>query len=120
VRQHKGEFSWEASAKAGEKHRKIVVESCFVPLLCWILSHWQGTPVALALDATTLGDRFAVLALRVVSWGCALPVAWTILEAGEKRAGRREWLRMLHRRRPAVPPTGTVRVVARPKRRPGL
>src|SRR5439155_8271965 len=31
----------------------------------------------------------------VVYRGCAIPVAWTILRAGQKRAWRREWLRML-------------------------
>ena len=36
-----------------------------------------------------------VLAICVVYRGCAIPVAWTILPAGKKRAWRREWLRML-------------------------
>ncbi len=66
VRQQLREFCWEADAKAGEKRRDIVVETCFVPLLRWILSRWHGTQVALALDATTLGERFVVLAISVV------------------------------------------------------
>jgi hypothetical protein len=112
ARQRLREFYQEAAAKAGAKRREIEVETCFVPLLRWILSRWQGRQLALALDATTLGDRFAGLAISVVYRGCALPVAWTILPAGEKRAWRREWLRMLRLLRPAIPPPWTVLVLA--------
>lgn len=112
VRQQLREWCWEAKAKAGKKRREIVVEDCFVPLLRWILSRWQGTQLALVLDATTLGDRFAVLAISVVYRGCAMPVAWTILTAGKKRAWRREWLRMLRLLQPAVPSGWTVLVLA--------
>ena len=41
----------------------------------------------MALDATTLGTRFAVLAISVVYRGCAIPVAWTILPANHPRPG---------------------------------
>jgi hypothetical protein len=68
------------------------VTTCFAPLLGWVLSWWQGTQVALALDASSLGDRFVVLALSVVYRGCAIPVAWTILPANQKHAWRGEWL----------------------------
>ena len=112
VYQQLREFCWEAEAKAGTKRQEIVVESCFVPLLRWVVSRWQGTQVALVLDATTLGDRFVVLTISVVYRGCAIPVAWTILAAGKKRAWRREWLRMLRLLHPAVPPTWTVLVLA--------
>jgi hypothetical protein len=112
VRQRLREFCWEADAKAGAKRQEIVVETCFVPLLRWILGRWHGTQVALALDATTLGDRFVVLAISVVYRGCAIPVAWTILAAGAKHAWRGEWLRMLRLLRPAVPRRWTVIVLA--------
>jgi len=112
VRQQLRESCWEAAAKAGTQRREVVVETCFVPLLGWIVSRWLGTQLALALDATTLGDRFAVLAISVVYRGCAIPVAWTILAAGEKHAWRREWLRMLRLLQPAVPPTWTVLILA--------
>src|SRR5262245_57372611 len=69
--------------------------------------HWRCP-----LDATTLGQRFVVLAISVVSRGCALPVAWVVLPAGAKHAWRREWLRLLRRLRPAIPPGRTVIVMA--------
>ena len=66
----------------------------------------------LALDATTLGTRFTVLALSVVYRGCAIPVAWTLLPATAKHAWRREWWRMLRQVHRAVPRTWTVLVLA--------
>jgi hypothetical protein len=73
VRQQLREFCWEAEAKAGAQRHDVSVERCFVPLLGWVLSRWHGRQLALALAATTLGDRFAVLAISVVYRGCAIP-----------------------------------------------
>jgi hypothetical protein len=72
----------------------------------------QGTPRALALDATTWGPRFVGLAGSVVSRGWASPVAWVVLPAGAKHAGRREWRRLLRQRGPAMPRGWTVIVLA--------
>jgi len=44
--------------------------------------------VVLALDATTLGQRFVVLALSMFYRGCTIPVAWTVLPTGEKHIWR--------------------------------
>jgi hypothetical protein len=112
VRQQLREFCYEATAKRGTMRQEMVVETCFVPLLSWVVDQWEGTQVALALDATTLGDRFTVLALSVVYRGCAMPVAWTVLAATAKHAWRREWLRMLRQVHRAVPRAWTVLVLA--------
>jgi hypothetical protein len=88
------------------------VETCFPVLLAWVVSWWEGTQLALAIDATTLGTRFVVLAVSVVYRGCAIPVAWVVLEAGKKQAWRREWLRLLRKLRPAIPEGWTVIVLA--------
>ena len=37
---------------------------------------WQSTCLALALDATSLGDRFTILSISVIYRGQAIPVAW--------------------------------------------
>ncbi len=103
VRQQLREWCYEAPAKRGADRQEVVVETCFVPLLAWVLSWWDGHQLALAVDATTLGQRFVVLALSVLYRGCAIPVAWTILPAGQKHAWRREWLRMLRQVRAAIP-----------------
>jgi len=103
VRQQLREFCYEANAKRGGPRQEVAVETCFAPLLAWVLSWWEGTQLALAVDATTLGQRFVVLVVSVVYRGCAVPVAWTVLPATEKHAWRGEWLRMLRQVRAAVP-----------------
>jgi hypothetical protein len=112
VRQQLRECGSEAAAKRGDQRQALGVERCFVPLRAWVLSRWQGTQGALALDATSLGVRFPVLAISVLSRGCAIPVAWTILPANQPHTWRRAWLRRRRALRPAIPPGWTVRVLA--------
>ena len=63
----------------------VDVRSCFVPLLRWILSLWQGSELVLALDPTSHRDRVVSLAVSVAGalWArsCALPVAWQVVPA---------------------------------------
>jgi Transposase DDE domain len=112
VRQQLREWYYDAQRKRGAKRQALHVETCFPVLLGWVVSWWQGTQLALALDATALGARFVVLAVSVVYRGCAIPVAWVILPANTKHAWRREWLRLLRRLRPAVPRHWLVIVLA--------
>src|SRR6266446_310165 len=112
VRQQLREFCYEAAAKRGTDRCALRVETCFMPLLAWVVSLWQGTQLALALDATTLGTRFTVLVLSVVYRGCAIPVVWVVLPMLEKEAWRPHWLRLLRQVRRAVPPGWTVVVLA--------
>ena len=106
------EWCYEADAKARTKRQALEVTTCFVPLVRWIVRLWQGTCLALAIDATSLGDCFTVLTISVVYRGMGIPVCWTILPANQKHAWRREWLRMLRLVRPAIPPEWTVLVLA--------
>ena len=103
VRQQLREWCYEAQAKRGQPRQELAVESCFAPLVAWVLSWWEGRQLALAVDATTLGQRFVVLVVSILYRGCAIPVAWTVVSATEKHAWRREWLRMLRHVRAAVP-----------------
>jgi hypothetical protein len=112
VRQQWREWGDEAHAKRGDQRQALVVADDFAPLWRWVLRRWQGTPLALALDATTLGTRCTVLAIRVVDRGCAMPVAWTILPANQPEAWRRHWRRRLRQLRPAIPRGWTVMVLA--------
>src|SRR5438093_5389166 len=112
VRQQLREWCYEAAAKRGAHRQALEVATCFVPLLRWVLHRWQGTQLALALDATTLGTRFVVLTVSVVYRGCAIPVAWTVLPANQPGTWRREWLRLLRWVRPAIPADWTVLVLA--------
>lgn len=112
VEQRLYEWCKDAPDKAGHKRQELDVSLCFVPLLRWIVRLWRSTQLALTIDASSLGDRFVVLAVSVVYRGCAIPVAWTILPAGQKRAWRREWLRLLRLLRDALPADWTVLVLA--------
>jgi hypothetical protein len=112
VEQRLYEWCLDAGDKAGKRRVGLDIRECFAPLLRWIVRLWSGTSLALAVDATSLGDRFVVLTASVVYRGGAIPVAWTVLCANEKHAWRREWLRMLRPLRPAMPPDWKVLVLA--------
>ena len=77
----------DAEEKSGDHRCDLDVTSCFGPLLRWIRRLWASHErrLALALDATTLGERWAVLAICVVIGGCAIPVAWKVVGAHGKR-----------------------------------
>ncbi len=112
VRQQLREWCYEAAAKRGVQRQALVVEACFGPLLRWVLHWWQGPQLAVALDATTLGDRFVVLAISVLYRGGTIPVAWTVLPATAKGAWKADWLRWRPHWQASVPATMTVLVLA--------
>src|SRR5262249_53493615 len=114
VRQRLREWCRDAAPKRGSRRRAVEVETGFAPLLGWVLRWW--TPgerrLALALDATTLDERFSVLALGVVYRGCAVPVAWAVVRATHPGAWRPHWERLLHRLQGSVPAGWVVVVLA--------
>ena len=112
LRQRLREFYKEAPHKAGEKRQTLNVEICFGSLLRWVLCWWHADQLALALDATSLGDRFVVLTISVLYRGCAIPVAWCVTQAAQKRAWRCEWLRLLRLLARAIPADKQVIVLA--------
>ncbi|MGH9207870.1 MAG: transposase, partial [Acidimicrobiales bacterium] len=112
VRQQLREWCYEVEAKRGPKRQALEVSTCFAPLLGWVLRWWEGRQIALALDATSLGERFVVLAVSIVYRGCAIPIAWTILPANQKHAWRGEWLRLVYDLRRTIPRHHTVIVLA--------
>ena len=64
------------------------------------------------MDATSLGDRFVILAISVVYRGCAVPVAWKVLKAEKKHAWKPDWQALLKRFHGLVPKGWTVIVLA--------
>lgn len=112
VRQRLREWCYPAEQKRGSKRKAVEVEPCFPALLGWIVANWSGKQLALAMDATTLGDQFVVLAISVVYRGCAVPVAWSVVSAGQKQAWRPEWERLLGSLRGTAPADWTVIVLA--------
>src|SRR4051812_38542784 len=80
-----------AQAKSGGRRAALDVSACFAPLLAWVLEGWKSPRLALALDATSLGDRFTVLSIAVVYRGEAIPVAWKVLPANVPHPWEPEW-----------------------------
>jgi hypothetical protein len=82
--------------------------------LCWIVRRFAGEErrLALALDASTLGDRWTVLSISVVVRGCAIPVAWKVIGAHAKGSWRPYWEELLERLQGSVPAEWQVLVLA--------
>ena len=90
----------------------VEVRSCFVPLLRWILSLWQGSELVLALDPTSHRDRVVALAVSVVYRGCALPVAWQVVPAQQSSGSWVEaYCDLLRLLAPAIPRSMSVTVL---------
>lgn len=114
MRQRLRELTYESSAKRGRQRQELDIQTCFKPLLQWILSKFAPDQhqLILAIDATHLGNRFIVLAVSVVIYGCAIPVAWHIQKADQKGKWNPIWQRLLVAIQPAVPTTWQVSVLA--------
>jgi hypothetical protein len=119
VRQQLRESYQAAEDKKGVKgkgvqRRAVEVTTCFAPLVKWILSHWPPAEqrLALAMDATTLADRFTVLAISIVYRGCAIPVAWAMLPATAQGSWRPHWLALFEGLRDSIPQEWLVIVLA--------
>jgi len=114
LRQRLREWTWDREAKAGPQRREVTVAPCFGCLLAWVVSAWAPGEqrLALALDATNLGDRFVVLAVGVLYRGCAIPIAWQVLPAGTAGAWRPYWGQLLKEVHGLVPADWLVLVLA--------
>jgi len=97
VNQRAREWYKDASHKCGRHRATLCVEDCFACLLTWILSAWKGELILLALDATTIGDRFTLLCVSVLFRGMAIPVAWHVLPGNKKEAWQPHWGALLDR-----------------------
>lgn len=112
VRERLRDFYCPKQDKSGRKRRDLDIEACFPGLLAWVLRRWQGKELAIAIDATTLGQRFTVLVISVVFAGTAIPVAWKILRADAKGSWKAHWLRLLRNFSKTLPPDMKVIVLA--------
>ena len=111
MRQRLREWCYEHRAKRGSKRVDVKVQSCFPFLMSWVIKWWQGTQVAMAMDATALSINFTVLSISVVYRSCAIPVAWTITKGNAKGGWNKHWMRMLALIAPSIPKDYTVIVL---------
>ncbi len=108
------EWYLDSHHKRGDQRRELEVTTCFGPLLRWIVLRWAGQErrLALALDASTLADRWTILSISVLIRGCAIPVAWKVLGAHEKGSWRPYWEGLLERLQGSVSADWQVLVLA--------
>ena len=113
-RQRLREWYYDAPDKKGTHRQQIEVRECFAPLFRWVLSWWPAEQkrVALAIDASTLSDRFTVLCISVLYRRCAIPVAWCVLRANAPGEWKPLWLDLLDALAGSVPQDWTVLVMA--------
>jgi hypothetical protein len=102
-RQQLREWLYDGADKTLPSPYAVEVARCFPGVLRWLLHWWQGRDLAVALDATMLGDRLVVLSLSVLYRGTALPVAWHVLPANRPGAWGPCWQRLLDGVAPAIP-----------------
>ena len=114
LRQRLREWYYPAQDKAGKARRTLEVEACFAPLLRWVLAWWpeEQQELALALDATTLGQRFTVLCISVLVRGCAIAVAWKVLAYNQKGSWQPYWYTLLAHLDGVIPAEWSVLVLA--------
>lgn len=108
------EWYLDAAKKSGKKRRDLEITSCFAPLLRWVLRLWKSEQrqIALVVDATTLKERWTILAISVVLNGCAIPVAWKVLPGKGKGSWRPHWEGLLKQLEGAIPDDWHVLVLA--------
>lgn len=112
LRQRLREWLYDGQDKTARCRSQVDVSACFPGVLGWLLEGWQGSELALALDATLHGDRLVALVVSVLYRGSAIPVAWHLLPANQEGAWLPEIITLFRRLRPAVPATMTVLVLA--------
>ena len=114
VRQRIREWYYAKDDKRGEGRCEIEVSSSFVPLLQWVLSWWPAHEkrLALAMDATSLGQALVVLVISVVYRSCAIPIAWCVLPAIEKGSWKEAWLDLFSPFQEVIPEDWVVIVMA--------
>ena len=85
--------------EAWRADQELDVETCFAPLLAWVLS-WMAPsgaeappPLMRAVDPTHQADRLVALTVSVVLNQTALPVAWRLVPAQASRS----WMAILCR-----------------------
>ena len=111
LRQYLREWLYDGSDRARPCQTELDVSLCFAPLLRWVLAWWRSDRLALAVDPTLKGDDTTAIVISVVYRGCAIPVAWRILQANQRGAWMDPIVELLRELAPAVPREMTVIVL---------
>ena len=107
VRQRLKEWykSARAKSKKGNKRTSLEVKDCFGSLLRWIIDllPTNNQELALAMDATNIGQNFTVLSINVLYRRCAIPVAWKVVRGKSKGSWKPHWQQLYQSLQGIVP-----------------
>lgn len=105
LRQRLKEWYQEAEAKTGKKRSTLDVSSCFAPLMRWVISLLPRNieQIALALDATSISDKFIVLSLNILLAGCGIPLAWRVVKANVPGSSKPHGQKLIEKLKGAIP-----------------
>jgi hypothetical protein len=114
LRQRLREWGYDAADKKGYPRQELEVSTCFGSLLRWVLAWWPATEqrLALAMDSSTLTNRFTVLCISVLYRGCAIPVAWKLIRVNAPGSWEPYWKALFTSLQGSVPADWTVIVLA--------
>jgi hypothetical protein len=107
VRQRLKEWykSGAAKTRTGKKRASMEASKCFSSLLKWVLdllppNHQE---LIIAMDATSIGQKFTVLSINVLYRGSAIPIAWKVVQGTEKGSWKPYWTSLFQSLRAIVP-----------------
>ena len=107
VRQRLKEWykSGRAKSKKGNKRASLEVKDCFGSLLSWVIDLFpeNNQELALAMDATNIGQNFTVLSINVLYRRCAIPVAWKVVSGKLKGSWKPHWQQLYQSLQGIVP-----------------
>ncbi len=105
------EWLRDGSDRAAPCRVQLEVESCFAPLLRWVLAWWKGLALTLAIDPTAKGEDWVALVVSVVYRGLAIPGAWRLRTGDQPAPWMPDFCNLPDRLGPVVPAAMTVRVL---------
>lgn len=93
-------------------NERIQELALYRPLLKTLFADWRGHTLYLALDSSSLWDRFVIVRLAFVYRGRALPVSWVVLEHGSCSVALATYKKILLEAAQSLPPTCPVVLLA--------
>jgi hypothetical protein len=67
------------------QNNRIEVPQVYGPLSQQALAEWGTTALDLALDTSTLWERYGLVRLSLISRGRAVPIVWKVLQHPSRR-----------------------------------
>lgn len=103
-----------AKSKKGNKRASLEIKDCFGSLLLWIIDLLpeNNQELALAMDATNIGQNFTVLSINVLYRRCAIPVAWKVVSGKSRGSWKPYWQQLYQSLHGIVPKNWKVIVSA--------